>query len=183
MAEFYTYLHCKPNGIPFYVGKGSGKRAFDFSHHSRTKFHRNVISKHGVKIFVFPCESEEQAFADEIQQIAQLRREGYELCNLNNGGRLNNGHSTESRKKISIAMMGNKHGYGKIFSDERKAKISKALKGNKNGVGNISGGMLGRKHSEITKIKMSKPRTQEQKQRISIAAYKREEKKRQLNGN
>jgi glutathione peroxidase-family protein len=35
-----------------------------------------VVNKYGkedIQVFLFPCESEEQAFADEIQQIAQLR--------------------------------------------------------------------------------------------------------------
>jgi hypothetical protein len=26
MISFYTYLHLKPNGDPFYVGKGCSKR-------------------------------------------------------------------------------------------------------------------------------------------------------------
>ena len=31
MSEFYTYLHCKPNGDIFYVGKGTGRRCKQFN--------------------------------------------------------------------------------------------------------------------------------------------------------
>jgi len=47
------------------------------------------VSKHGknnILIYVFPCDSEQQALADEIQQIAQLRAEGYKLANKSDGG-------------------------------------------------------------------------------------------------
>jgi hypothetical protein len=40
MAQFYTYLHCKPDGTPFYVGKGSGKRSnfmYDRNPHHQIK--------------------------------------------------------------------------------------------------------------------------------------------------
>ena len=93
MDQFYTYLHCKPNGDPFYVGKGRRNRARQFFDSRRSKFHMNIVRKYGVEnvgVFIFPCESEEQAFADEIQQIAQLRAEGFELANFTNGGE---GHS------------------------------------------------------------------------------------------
>jgi NUMOD3 motif len=93
MDQFYTYLHCKPNGDPFYVGKGRRNRAYQLFDSRRSKFHMNIIRKHGAEnigIFIFPCESEDQAFADEVQQIAQLRAEGFELANFTDGGE---GHS------------------------------------------------------------------------------------------
>jgi len=79
--EFYTYLHCKPSGEPFYVGKGCNgnhRRSHDFN--KRSVYHKRITAKYGrdnILIYEFPCESEEQAFADEVQQIAQLRKEGY----------------------------------------------------------------------------------------------------------
>lgn len=103
---FYTYLHCRPDGTPFYVGKGSGKRSHWF--YQRTKHHNHIIAKYGIEnigVFVFPCESEEQAFVDEQHQIAQLRREGAKLCNLTDGGEGKSGFipSQETRQKMSIA--------------------------------------------------------------------------------
>ena len=156
--QFYTYLHCKPNGEFFYVGKGYGCRSRIFTS-GRNRHHRNVVAKYGEKnigVFEFLCDSEQDAFADEIQQIAQLRSEGYQLVNLSSGG---DGPSTginpseEVRKKLSIAlikacaspelrakrsahMMGRKHGLGYKHSKEELAKMSSAKLGNKCGAGN-----------------------------------------------
>lgn len=168
MKQFYTYLHCKPNGDPFYVGKGSGKRGREFII-GRNTHHKNIVKKYGrenIGIFIFPCESERQAFDDEIQQIFQLRTNGYELCNKTNGGEGPCGykHTEEARKKISIvqagrmvseetrekksiSMMGKKH------SAESCVKISIARMGNKHSLGNTN--WLGKKHTEETKEKMS----------------------------
>ena len=108
MANFYVYLHCKPDGAPFYVGKGggasSGKRSHFFG--KRNTYHRRVIEKYGAEnigVFVFPCESEEVALADEIQHIAQLKRDGYILCNQTAGGEGLKDPSIEIREKIAIA--------------------------------------------------------------------------------
>lgn len=93
MKQFYTYLHCKPNGEPFYVGKGTGKRCYEFFKSRRSEHHLNIVRKYGrenIMIFVFPCDSEKQAFNDEIQQISQLRSEGFNLVNHTDGGE---GHS------------------------------------------------------------------------------------------
>ena len=103
---FYTYLHCKPDGTPFYVGKGKENRAREFSRDSRNKWHKNIVSKYGkenILVHVFPCDSEAQAFANEVQQIAQLRREGCELCNLTDGGEGQSNPAPETRAKISAA--------------------------------------------------------------------------------
>lgn len=123
---FYTYLHCKPNGDPFYVGKGKGVRSNNFK--QRSAYHKRIVAKYGrenIQIFVFPCDSEEQAFADEVQQIAQLRREGYELCNATDGGEGTCGqvYSDESRAKMSAARKQRK------TTDETKAKMSAAHTG------------------------------------------------------
>lgn len=127
MKEFYTYLHCKPDGTPFYVGKGSSKRSHDFR--GRNSYYKNVVNKYGVDnilVFVFPCNSEKQAFSDEVQQIAQLREEGFSLCNMTDGGDGISNPTPEIRKKISETLTGRKNG---PCPPETKAKISKANKG------------------------------------------------------
>ena len=156
--EFYTYLHCKPNGDPFYVGKGHGQRCFVLSK-GRNLHHRNIIAKYGranIRVYIFPCGSEDEALRDEIQQIAQLRSENYQLANLSSGGDGPNtgiSPSEELRKKLSIAlikacaspelrmkrsahMTGRKHGLGYKHSKEELAKMSTAKLGNKCGAGN-----------------------------------------------
>lgn len=143
MKQFYTYIHCRPDGTPFYVGKGSGRRSNVFSS-GRTTHHIRVVEKHGkdnILVFVFPCESEEKALADEIHQIAQLRRDGYDLVNLSDGGTGLSNPAPEVRIKLSNAKK------GKILSAETKAKLSAANKGNKN--------CLGKKASAATRMKMS----------------------------
>ena len=142
--QFYTYLHCKPNGEPFYVGKGSGKRAFDFS--IRTKFHSGIVSRYGrnnIQVYVFFCETEKQAFADEKQQIAQLRTEGYKLANLTDGGEGSSGYklSLAAREKMSKSRKGNTNSLGFKHSEETKRKVSAAIRG--------------RVHSEETKKKIA----------------------------
>jgi hypothetical protein len=129
MTDFYTYLHCKPNGGPFYVGKGHGRRSHMLT--QRSQYHKRMIKKYGVEIFVFPCESEEQAFADEIQQIAQLRAEGYKLVNRTDGGDGTSGyrHTDEAKDKVSKARKGKPSAYkGRTQSEESKARSAKAAK-------------------------------------------------------
>ncbi len=93
MKQFYIYIHSKPNGTPFYVGKGCGGRAYRFN--KRSPHHRNVIRKYGkenIIISVFPCESEEHAFQEEIKMIVRLRKMGYILCNATDGGEGSSGY-------------------------------------------------------------------------------------------
>lgn len=130
MSVFYTYLHCRPDGSPFYVGKGTGRRARQFTKH-RNNHYKNIVLKYGranIQIFVFPCDSEEQAFSDEMHHIAQLRSAGYDLCNMTDGGEGCSGskRSDETRAKMSVAMLGKSYG---PLSDEHKRKLSEVHKG------------------------------------------------------
>ena len=164
--QFYTYLHCKPDGTPFYVGKGSGRRATFFF--DRNEYHTRIVAKYGkenIKVYKFDCESEEQAFSDEKRQIECLRLNGFVLANFSDGGK---GGTTgfkpseETRKKLSLARIGKpsankgkKHTQqaknnmsssqkGRKKSDEHKAKIAEAHKGK-----------LQASHSDETRKKMS----------------------------
>jgi len=118
-VQFYTYLHCRPDGTPFYVGKGFGGRAHNLTR--RNPHHRNIIVKHGkenIWVFVFPCDSEYQALSDEVRQIAQLRREGYALCNQTDGGDGVSNPTAEVRAKIATGQK------GKARSAEHSAKLA-----------------------------------------------------------
>ena len=46
-TRFFVYLHKRPDGSVFYVGKGSKARANEFAPSRRTAHHRNVVAKHG----------------------------------------------------------------------------------------------------------------------------------------
>lgn len=183
--QFYTYLHCKPDGDIFYVGKGTNGRSHDLTL-KRNTHHKNIVAKYGAEnigVYVFPCASEEEAFADEIYLIAQLRSEGYELVNQTNGGEgASVGHavSQETRAKIAFGNMGNKkclgkkNAFGHKYSQETLEKMSAAKRGKKftlehraNMVlaqrsrplewrANISAARVGMKFSSETRSKMSK---------------------------
>ncbi len=162
MSQFYTYLHCKPDGTPFYVGKGTGDRAYRLLSRRINLHHRNIINKYGeekIKIFVFECDSERQAFDDEIQHIAQLRKEGYRLANKSNGGEGPSGfkHSEETRKKISLIQI------GKTLTDEHRKRISIGNTGKKMSLEarqHISDGRKGMSFSVEHKSNLSKARRQ-----------------------
>ena len=180
-AQFYTYLHCRPDGSPFYVGKGTGDRSRRFS--VRGAHHKSIVAKHGRKnigVYVFPCESEEQAHADEVQQIAQLRREGYELCNHTDGGEGASGysHSDATKAKMSAINKGRAKSprskehceklsiarKGKTVSVETRAKLSALMMGHRMNIGRVmsqetkrklSAANLGKKQSIETRAKRS----------------------------
>ncbi len=156
MKQFYIYIHCRPNGEPFYVGKGKGFRAYDFTH--RKQHHKNVIAKHGkerILIYTRNCESEAQAHAHEIWMIAWCRAQGYRLTNMTDGGEGMSGHKHTKQTCIKIKI---KRAKQKIkHSDETKIKIGIANKGKLKGRKNPkhSERLKGRKHSIEHKLKIS----------------------------
>jgi hypothetical protein len=113
MKIYYTYLWLRENGQPYYVGKGSGRRAFIQHKHIVKKPPRD-------RILIQEFHNEQAAFIAEEILIAYYGREcdGGCLLNLSPGG---------------TASVGRK---GQTLSDEHKNKIRLALTGNKNGVGN-----------------------------------------------
>jgi group I intron endonuclease len=151
--DFYTYLHCKPNGDPFYVGKGYKSRAYEFKNNRNTHYLRTIkkYGKENILIYIFECISESQALNDEIQQISQLKQDGYELVNLTDGGEGCSGlkHSEETKQKISKAKIGvSLPTKGRPLSKTHKLKLSMAKLGK-------SSGRKGKKNSEESKLKVS----------------------------
>lgn len=138
---FYTYAHYKPQGGLFYIGKGSGARAFQKN--GRNAYWNRVVAKYGnphVEILA-RWDSEKEAMNHEVLLISCFKDMGYKLTNMSAGGDGCSGykHTEESRKKIQIARLGNKHGLGKVFSQTRRNKIASKLKNNKNCVGKQNG--------------------------------------------
>ena len=150
-AQFYTYLHCRPDGSPFYVGKGKGKRSHNFYH--RSAHHKNIVAKYGrenIQVIVTKKDSEESAFKSEIRLIKMMRWAGFELCNYTDGGEGTSGRvysaatlekmseakvgtalTAEHRAKIASTLVGNKRSSGYQFSEEQRAKVSAGLSGKK----------------------------------------------------
>jgi hypothetical protein len=131
---FYVYLHVNPEtGIPFYVGKGKNRRAYDVngrSQHHKTYFN-NLLKKYSldeiVKI-VYYTENEFDAFHKEIDLIEQYGRKSNQtgsLLNLAVGGLGGDTGVSERWKKERIGE-GNPN-YGKTRPIEQIENIKKGI--------------------------------------------------------
>lgn len=82
---FYTYYHTRNDSQkPFYVGKGSGGRAYDSD---RNRHWLNIVKKHSHTVHIaaeWPTENE--AFEHERFLILCFKDMGIELCNKTSGG-------------------------------------------------------------------------------------------------
>jgi len=150
------------DNVPFYIGKGKGRRYRDIlGHINMTHMNRllkNKIRKVGVanvKIqFLHKDLIEKEAFQWEKYWIKYIGRRDLKegtLCNLTNGGDgcAGHSHSEKTKRKMSKAHKGqvawNK---GIPFSTEAKRKMCKAQKEKGNP-------FKGKKHSEESRKKMS----------------------------
>ena len=100
----YAYLHCKPDGTPFYVGKGAWRRVQYFG--ERNPHHQNVVAKYGRDQLSFGAlECSDDATAYELEQglIKCLRNMGVALTNLTAGGDGGRSPTLETRAKLSAA--------------------------------------------------------------------------------
>lgn len=123
-ARFYTYALIDPrDGLPFYVGKGSGKRMYrhtDNSHNPHVRRRISEIVSSGLKVIhekLFESEDETLCFLIEILAIDFFGR--IALLNLTNGGEglFLNGYHRHSGNS------GSKHYlFGKKQSKETLAK-------------------------------------------------------------
>jgi group I intron endonuclease len=151
MKKFYVYIHTKPNGEVFYVGKGTAKRAYKTS--QRNKFWWNVVKKYGYEVKIVKYfDNEEDATNAEIKLVAKYRKANVRLVNLTDGGDGGVGRvcTDETRKRLSKAMSGEGNGfYGHNHTEEVKERISEANSGENNF-------FYGKKHSAETKEKLRK---------------------------
>ena len=138
--KFYVYEHIrKDNNTCFYVGKGTGNRAYNLD---RGNFHNSVRDEYGCRVEIIKDGlTEEEAFKLERERIEDYvitfgygaPIEGYDdydhnlpyLTNFTWGGEGVSGrkHSEEEKQKMSKAKKGKKN------SKEHNKNISKALKG------------------------------------------------------
>ena len=136
---YYTYIHCKPDSTPFYVGKGTLARAKN-PNERRNNYYVNTVLKYGVEnigMSIIECSTDAISLELEIGLIRCLKRMGVKLTNLTEGGEGKRGcpnskesyarkaitmkgysHSEETRKRMSVAHS------GKVLSEETKAKLS-----------------------------------------------------------
>ncbi len=137
----YAYIHCKPDGTPFYVGKGALRRVKNLR--ERNPHHRNIVAKYGksnILIGMMECSSHEIAYDLEAGIIKCLKRMGVSLTNLTAGGEGGKEPSEETRIRLSEAARKrgisqatrdavSKAKKGVPLSEDQKAKVSAAMKG------------------------------------------------------
>lgn len=130
---FYAYVHCKPDGTPFYVGKGDEVRvAFKKRYHNR--HHMNILNKYGeenILVGKMECSTEDFAFDLERGLIKRLRKMGVSIVNLTEGGDGTKGavRSPETRAKMAAGKIGNQWNLGRKYSLETRIKKSRSLGG------------------------------------------------------
>lgn len=139
--SFYAYIHCKPDGTPFYVGKGTIERV-RLRKRKHNKWHQNIVNKYGqenILVGSLECSSEEISFDLEKGLIKRLKLMGIEIVNQTSGGDGRSGSvvSEDVKKRISKKLKGSKNFLGQKHSPESRARISKSLLGNKRGYGKI----------------------------------------------
>jgi hypothetical protein len=164
-SEFYVYVLFRRNGIPFWVGKGKGRRWTGHEQEARTSsrndYRLNIIramQKKGLdvpKIKIAEGLTEAEAFELEILFIRTIgRRPNGPLVNLSDGGEGSTGHKMpQSHKDFLI----NFH-RGRKHSAETRAKISASNKGRVNPLASRqaqAAKIRGRKASEETRRKIS----------------------------
>jgi group I intron endonuclease len=163
---YYAYIHRKPNGTPFYVGKGTLRRANSLK--QRNPYYLATVKKYGVENIVvnsFECDSEEDAFELEMFLIECLKESGVKLTNCTDGGEGASGHvhSEEVRARMSAFRKGRPC---KPHSAETRAKIKESNKGK------VRSAETRANISRAGKGMIRKPFSEEHKANMSIAAKK-----------
>lgn len=105
MSKYYVYLHKRAdNGSVFYVGKGSGNRAYE-SKYRNTHWQR-VVAKYGFTVEIYRSGmAETESLELEKQLIQKYGRDN--LTNMTDGGEGATNPSLELRQKHSEAMKRN----------------------------------------------------------------------------
>lgn len=137
-VPYYTYMHTRNDtGRPFYIGKGTGHRAWDDRPHKRGSHWTNVVKKCGHRVHILArWGTEEEANQHEILLIAAMRDMGVPLVNKTNGGEGTSGYKwrPESLARLSASKTGTAAGsknpmYGRSHSPDARAKQSAAKAG------------------------------------------------------
>lgn len=155
----FAYIHCKPDGTPFYVGKGALRRARSLSERN-SRHHRTVVKYGNENILkgMIECSTDKIALALEVGLIKCFRAMGVDLANYTDGGEGTKNPTPESRKRMSDAA--------------KKRGVSEACKQAK--VQALKGKSLPKEHKEKLRIAQTgKVFTDEHRMNISISAKKR----------
>ena len=160
MNNFYVYIHYRfSDGEPFYIGKGSGKRAYVKS--GRNSHWYNTYRKHGrIVEIVKENLTEAEAYDLEKQYIKNFRLQFDCLCNKTDGGDGCQGIkvSADTRKKLSLKHKGRVKSQSELDNIRIAAKLRRGVRKSAEQVEKMRKAQTGKKHSDSTKKKMQMTR-------------------------
>lgn len=110
--QFCVYIHKRPDGEPFYIGKGLVSRAYDFAPSRRTAWHKNIVSKYGrenIAVEIILCKSEKEAFDLEKKKIKWAKENNFCIANLTDGGEGCSGRKP-TKKQLEVLEKGRQVG-------------------------------------------------------------------------
>lgn len=185
MMNFNAYIHARPDGTVFYVGKGSIARSKEMFR-SRNPHHTNVVKKYGkenILVGSLPCSSDEISMELEKGLIKCFRRMGVDLVNQTDGGEGTKGlkKSAEECQAISERMRkfwadplnkeSTSESMREAYADpELRNRLSTAKMGNQSRVGKKNSSQ----HNEaLRQANIGKTPSDETRQKMSIAAKNR----------
>lgn len=128
MKRFYVYEHFRSDTNEcFYVGKGTGSRAFQKKNNRNVHYMRVVnklaASNHEVLIVIVRSDmTEDEALLFEMERIAFWREKNVALCNMTAGGDGVRKPSPETVEKMKIASMRRWSDPAKRLEAARKTK-------------------------------------------------------------
>lgn len=163
--EYYVYAYLRENGTPYYIGKGSGNRAWTKGKGEvgkPTDPKRIIIIEDNLTLTgSLAIERRLIKWYGRIDLGTGILRNQTDGGDGGKGAKAGNILSEETRKKISLAHLGKKRN---PMSEESKKKLSESLKG-KN-VGKIRSDEVKQKLSKALRGKSRKALTDETKQKI-----------------
>ena len=151
---FYVYIHRRiSDGRVFYVGKGTGKRAWKKT--KRGSYWEAVESKHGREVVIVEQGLEEQEAYDlEVALIAKIGLEN--LCNSCSGGMGGRTVSEQTREKMRASHLGKRLSPEQIDGIRKRSSRQRHSEETKKRLREINRGRKGRPHSEETKEHLRK---------------------------
>jgi hypothetical protein len=108
---YYTYIHATPDGVVFYVGKGSDRRVYSMKDRS-WEWYEEMQKHDGILMKIIrKFDTEQEAYDHEQELIKDYKAQGLKLVNKNDGGPGPTGYIvTEARKQhLHNVLTGYKH--------------------------------------------------------------------------